>query len=115
MNAVRFADMDGEPYLWRMTCEFTDYFKSVLEGAESGIDVIYQTEREEWIQRMILAGLGCSFMPEYLTLFPELPTRVLIDPEVRREVKLVTVAGRRHSPALAAFVRLAARHDWTAT
>jgi hypothetical protein len=54
-------------------------------------------------------------MPEYLTLFPELPTRVLIDPEVRREVKLVTVAGRRHSPALAAFVRLAARHDWTAT
>jgi len=58
---------------------------------------------------MILAGLGCSFMPEYLVLFPELPTRVLVDPEVRREVQLVTVAERRHSPALATFVRLATR------
>ncbi len=111
-NAVRFADMDGEPYLWRMNCEFTEHFIGVLEGAGARLDMIYQTEREEWIQRMILAGLGCSFMPEHLVLFPDLPTRVLIEPEVKREVKLVTVGGRRHSPALAAFLRLAARIDW---
>ncbi|MBM3584702.1 MAG: LysR family transcriptional regulator substrate-binding protein [Alphaproteobacteria bacterium] len=80
-----------------------------MNDAGATINTIYQTEREDWIQRMILAGLGCSFMPEYLVLFPELPTRVLVDPEVRREVQLVTVAERRHSPALATFVRLATR------
>lgn len=113
-NAVRFAEMDGEPYLWRKNCEFTDFFNDVLDKAGAHLDLRYQTEREEWVQRMILAGLGCSFMPEHLVMFPELPTRVLIDPEVTREVKLVTVAGRRHSPALAAFVRLVSRFDWKA-
>ena len=61
---------------------------------------------------MILAGLGCAFMPEYMVMFPGLPTRVLVDPEVKCTVQLVTVAGRHFSPALDAFVRLAARHDW---
>jgi DNA-binding transcriptional LysR family regulator len=111
-NAVRMADMDGEPYLWRMNCEFTEHFNEALAKAPARINTIYRSEREEWIQRMILAGLGCSFMPEHLVLFPDLPTRELVEPTVRREVKLATVAGRRHSSALAAFLKLASRIDW---
>ena len=53
-------------------------------------------------------------MPEYLPLFPALTTRVLVEPEVEREVKLVTVAGRRFAPAVEAFVRLARAYDWNA-
>jgi LysR family hydrogen peroxide-inducible transcriptional activator len=98
-NAVRFADMDGERYLWRMNCEFTESFSETLRGQAAKVSTVYQSEREEWIQRMILAGMGCSFMPEYMVLFPTLPTRVLIEPEVTRTVKLVTVSGRRFSPA----------------
>jgi DNA-binding transcriptional LysR family regulator len=111
-NGVRMADMDGERYLWRMSCEFTETFNELLRDHGAKLNTVYRTEREDWIQRMILAGLGCAFMPEYMVLFPGLPTRVLVEPEVKRTVQLVTVAGRRFSPALDAFVRLAARHDW---
>ncbi|MGH6718752.1 MAG: LysR family transcriptional regulator [Alphaproteobacteria bacterium] len=114
MNAVRFTEMDGEPYLWRKNCEYTDFFNGALAGAGTKIKTIFESEREEWIQRLVLAGMGCSFMPENLVMFPELPTRVLVDPEVTRQVKLVTVGGRRHSPALAAFIRLVGRFDWKA-
>ena len=40
-----------------------------------------------------------------LVSLPGLQTRPLIEPEVVREVSLVTVAGRRFSPPVAAFVR----------
>lgn len=39
--------------------------------------------------------------------------RPLVEPEIWREVNLVTVRGRPHSPALAAFVKQAAQVDWT--
>ena len=43
---------------------------------------------------------------------PGLQTRRVIEPEVAREVALVTVAGRRFSPAVAAFVRAIKAYRW---
>ena len=43
-----------------------------------------------------------------------LPTRPIVDPEVLREVSLVTVAGRRFSRAVAKFVRAIRAYDWPA-
>ena len=72
----------------------------------------YRSEREDWIQAMILAGMGCATMPEFLPLMPGICTRKLTEPEISREVCLVTVAGRRYSPAVQAFIGLAQHHDW---
>jgi DNA-binding transcriptional LysR family regulator len=63
---------------------------------------------------MILAGLGCALMPEHMPLFPGIKTRALVQPEVFREIGLVTVRGRRFSHAVEAFVRLARGHNWHA-
>jgi DNA-binding transcriptional LysR family regulator len=112
MNAVRLADLDGEPYVWRRDCEYTNRFVELFAASGFTWNMVYSSEREEWVQRMVLAGLGCALMPEHLVLFPGLPTRVLIEPEVTREVMLVTVGGRRFSAALDTFVRLASRFDW---
>jgi LysR family transcriptional regulator, hydrogen peroxide-inducible genes activator len=45
---------------------------------------------------------------------PAVQTRPLVDPEVAREVSLVTVAGRRFSPAVSAFVRAITAYPWPA-
>ena len=74
----------------------------------------YRSEREDWIQTMVMAGIGIAFLPEYSVLLPGLQTRPLIDPEVTREISLVTVTGRRHSPAVAAFVRAIKAYPWPA-
>ncbi|MGH6901936.1 MAG: LysR family transcriptional regulator [Geminicoccaceae bacterium] len=73
----------------------------------------YRSEPEDWIQTMVMAGIGIAFMPQYSIVLPGLPTRPLVDPEVVREVSLVTVAGRRFSPAVAAFVRAIKSYPWS--
>jgi hypothetical protein len=53
-------------------------------------------------------------MPEHLPMLSGIATRLLVNPEMSRTVSLVTVAGRRFSPAVAALVALAKTHDWAA-
>lgn len=111
-NAVPVQELQGESYLARTDCEFRGYFNELLAAQNVAMKIRYRSPREEWIQSMILAGMGCAFLPEYLALNPGMPTRPVIEPEVTREVCLATVAGRRHSPPLAAFMRLVGRHNW---
>ena len=112
LNEVPVEELNGEDYLVRLHCEFTDHFEAL--GVKEGFDakVRYSTEREDWVQAMVLAGVGCSIMPEFSPQMPGILTRPVTAPEVSRTVSLVTVAGRRHTPAIDAFVRMARRHDW---
>jgi len=61
---------------------------------------------------MLAAGMGCAVMPEFLPRLSGVVLRLLIEPEIGRTVSLVTVAGRRFSPALQAMVRLAKSYRW---
>ncbi len=112
-NAVKLRDMDQEPYLVRSNCEYTDYIANLLEEKDVSLNVRYESEREDWIQSMIMAGMGSSLMPEHLSMHPNLARRLVVDPEVTREIELVTVSGRRFSPAVEAFVRMARTHEWS--
>ena len=62
---------------------------------------------------MVAGGLGICFIPEFSAVIPGLQVRPVVEPEVWREVCLVTVAGRRFSPAVAAFVAAVKSYGWT--
>jgi len=111
-DAVRMAELDGERYLSRINCEYYDHLRDLRRAQGASFVDAYRSEREDWIQCMILAGMGICFMPEYSPLFPGVQTRPLVEPEVVRDVCLVTVAGRRFSPVMAAFLREAKRYPW---
>ena len=53
----------------------------------------------------VLAGLGWGFTPECAVSLPGIEARQLVEPSVERTIKLATVRGRPHSPAVGAFVR----------
>ena len=106
------ADMNGESYLIRVNCEYFDRLREAREASGAKLRYAYKSEREDWIQAMAAAGLGICFMPIYSPVIAGLLTRPIIEPEVSREVSLVTVAGRRHSPALATFVRAIKAYAW---
>ena len=74
--------------------------------------MIYRSERDDWILAMVKSGLGFGFMPQYAISDPEVVARPLVEPEFWREVNLVTVRGRPHSPAVGALVREAMRVPW---
>jgi DNA-binding transcriptional LysR family regulator len=112
METVTLRDLDGEDYIRRLNCEFGPTIRSLATEAGAKYNVIYASEREDWVQTMVLAGLGVSSMPEFTPAMPGLVTRRYVRPEVARDVCLVTVAGRRHSPALATFVGEVKRYEW---
>jgi DNA-binding transcriptional LysR family regulator len=71
--AVRTTDCDGESYLMRMSCEYGSYWDDFLEARGIALKEVYRSEREDWIQTMVMAGLGICFMPEFSPLLPGLP------------------------------------------
>ncbi|NRB19815.1 MAG: LysR family transcriptional regulator [Rhodobacteraceae bacterium] len=111
-NAISIETLKGVDYLTRVHCEFMDHYEALGDSRPLTVNVRYSSEREDWVQAMVVAGLGCSIMPEHLPSMDGISTRPLKDPTVSRCVSLVTVAGRQHSPALAAMVRVAKRHVW---
>jgi len=111
-NAIPVAELDGEPYVGRTNCEV---FQMVTEDfARRGVKTrkVFSSPRDEWVQKMIKAGLGFGFFPEYCVTDPDLVVRPLIEPGYSRTIYLATVRGRPHSPAIGAFVREARRHNW---
>ena len=112
LNAVPVNTLDGQDYLKRVHCEFSDHFEALGKVKEYQVNVRYSSEREDWVQAMVLAGMGCSVMPEFLPALPGIATRPVAEPEVSRTISLVTAAGRPHSAALAAMTRLAQRYPW---
>ena len=98
MNAVPLAELEGEAYIKRLHCEFpSNFLRLGISKPYKNLHVRYSTEREDWVQLMVSANLGCTLMPQYLPMMSGIVTRPLIDPIVTRAISVVTVAGRRHS------------------
>ena len=55
-NEIRMADLDGEFYLARISCEFYDELEDLCR--EHGLVKSYQSERDDWVLTMVAAGMG---------------------------------------------------------
>ena len=75
----------------------------------------FRTDREDWVQSMVLAGLGFAFMPEYSVTLKSVATRPLVDPPVERAVVAVEVRGRKRSPPADLFFQALHAHRWLKT
>ena len=111
-NAIEIDEVAGENYLLRVNCEYRDFLRETCNARGFETRKVYSSEREDWIQTMVAAGLGICFIPEYSVTHPGVQTRPIIDPEVRRQVSLLTVSGRRFSPPVAAFAKTVRSHAW---
>ena len=110
LESVRFDDVNGEAYVDRLSCEFRDQVMALCSERKIELYANFRSEREEWVQGMVQAGLGFAFMPEYSVTFPGVLARPLIEPAVERAVLAVEVRGRPRTPAARLFVEQAA-HD----
>jgi DNA-binding transcriptional LysR family regulator len=111
-NRVQVTDVAGETYLRRINCEYRDYLADRLREHGLATKVGFQSEREDWIQMMVAAGFGVCFLPEFSPTIPGVRTQAVSDPEVVRDVSLVSMSGRRFSPAVLTFIRVIRAHDW---
>lgn len=113
MNAVPLRELEDEPYIKRLHCEFPSNFAKLgVAKPYSRVQVCYTTEREDWVQAIVVSGLGCTMMPKDLPIIDGLLTRPVIEPEVWRQISIVTVAGRPHSKPVAIAVKTAQAVSW---
>ena len=83
--------------------------------AQNNVDgpTVFQSDRDEWILRMAAAGLGYALMPAQSAPHPGVAALRLLEPEITREIALVTPRGRPHAPAVRALVHEVTRMRWT--
>ena len=113
MDTIRLGDVSGKAYVDRLACEMRDMVMAACAAEDVELYATFRSEREDWIQGMVVAGMGFAFLPEYSITAAGMLSRPLVEPPVEREVAIVCVAGRRLTPAAAAFVGEARRHHWS--
>lgn len=111
-SEVTMAELDGESYFSRINCEFYDVLADLCKDQGAKLVKSYNSEREDWILNMVAAGFGICFLPEYTAVFPGVVGCPVIAPSVTREVCVVTVAGRRQSPPVKAFINAVKQYPW---
>ena len=111
-NILRLKDLSGQPYVDRLSCEMREMFAAVCKDNEVELYARFRSEREDWVQAMVLARIGVAVMPEYSVTVPNLIQRPIIDPAISRTIALLTVPGRPFSQATAAMVRTAQAFRW---
>jgi DNA-binding transcriptional LysR family regulator len=107
LQTVRLRELEGERFLFRTNCDLGEFFLQCCrkEGFEPCI--VYRCARESWVQAMVAAGFGITVMPEFSRINAATVARPLTDPDLVRELSLVTVAVRRHESALSCLLRAA--------
>lgn len=112
LSAIRLADVNGEAYVDRLSCEMREAVMALSRERGVSLYATFRSEREDWVEAMVLAGLGFAFMPQHSIRSRELQQRPLIDPAVRREVLAIDVRGRTRSPAAKLFLEELKAHRW---
>lgn len=112
LPAVELSRLAGQCYIDRLGCEFDDFYEAQCGKWTIDLEINFASEREDWIQGLLLAGFGYAIVPELMELPKGITKRPLCEPEVTREVAIVSLRGKPLAPAAAHFVRLAAGHRW---
>jgi DNA-binding transcriptional LysR family regulator len=113
-NSISMRDMHGQTYLLRINCEHRPVLADALRASGAELALACRSEREDWIQSLVAAGMGVCFLPEFSAAMPGLMTCQVDDSPTAREVCLLTVAGRRWSGAMQSFVDAMRSTRWDA-
>ena len=111
---ISIRDLDGECYFTRHDCSFSEQLIDICRANGVELKKSFRSERDDWILAMVADGLGICFVPEFTATVPGIVGRPLASSNIERNVCLVTVAGRRASPPVKAFVAAVRQHRWSA-
>jgi len=73
----------------------------------------HRGNRNLHVQHLAAAGFGIVLAPEHMPRLPSLKALPIEGDPVWQEVRLLAVQGRRYSPAVDAFVKVARLRDWS--
>ena len=106
LQKVDLKAIQSEPYLDRLNCELREDLKCICQNQEINLYASYRSNSEEWILRMVQAGIGVALMPVY-TLpkdATDISFRYLVDPEISRQIYAIYTHQTSVKPKLQALI-----------
>lgn len=112
LSVIGVDALRGAAILDRSNCEVVPKFQHLL-FPDAPPHHNHRSGRDAHLQHLAAAGFGILLAPEHMPRLPTLKALPIEGDPVWREVHLLAVQGRRYSPALDAFVKVARLHDWS--
>lgn len=112
LKAVTLQDTSGKEYVDRLACELRETVMAVCRDRKVDLYAAFRTDREDWVQSLVMAGLGFAFMPEHSVTLDGVKARPLVEPPVERDVVAAEVRGRQRSPAAQLFFEAMHGYGW---
>jgi DNA-binding transcriptional LysR family regulator len=110
-DALTPTALDGEVLLVRRGCTATVALRDHCDKEGARLELGHVCESEEHLHQLAANGLGIALIPQHLRMLSEALSRPLGEPPLERAILMATVGGRRHSPALDGFIKLARARD----
>ena len=110
-RSIGIDDLRGTVLLERAGCDLAPRIQQFF--SEEPPHLGHCSGHDMHLQHMAAAGFGVILAPEHMPRLPTLKAIPLEGDPVSREVRLLAVQGRRYSPALDAFVKVARLRDWS--
>jgi LysR family transcriptional activator of glutamate synthase operon len=109
-DEVRMSDLTQEPFIsFRQGARLRELLFSAGRDAHFEPRITLESNEAQRIRALVSRGLGVAILPRSEAMSPgaEVVVKRLVGPSLRRDITLAWRAGRRLSPAAAAFLDLA--------
>jgi DNA-binding transcriptional LysR family regulator len=111
-EVIRLRDLRDENLLFRTSCDMGEFLLESCRKQGFEPRIIHRSAREDWVQTMVGSGFGITVMPEFTRTNTATLARPLAEPDLVRQLLLVTVAAQRQEHPLTAFVRAIRAQCW---
>ena len=112
MDRVPMSALAEATWLERTGCDLTRKFWDLVFTDGRSPKISHRSKHESHLQNMVEAGLGIMVASAHTPRLPSLVARPIDDDQMRWTVSLLVIAGRRYTPALDAFIKIARLRDW---
>ena len=110
LSEVSLYDIAREKYIDRLHCEFRSEFLELTKASGLELNVIVNSEREDWINALISDGIGVSILPQSSSTSGCF--RNVKEFKVKREVELVLANHAISIPSVMSFTEYATNFNW---
>jgi DNA-binding transcriptional LysR family regulator len=114
MQSVPMSALAEVTWLERTGCDLTPKFWDLIFTEGRSPKISHRSKHESHLQNMVEAGLGIMVASAHTPRLSSLVARPIRDDPMRWTVNLLVIAGRRYTPALDAFIKIARLRDWKA-
>jgi DNA-binding transcriptional LysR family regulator len=107
LETVSAKALAGEPMVERRDCPMATKLREFCACMDAPLGARHWVETEEHLQHLAAKSLGIGLLPERTPVMRPLVTRIISDLDLTRSVAVAVVGGRRFTPAIDLFIRIA--------